>query len=171
MQPESIADLIPAGKPATSAAGSVLPLRFVKYPGNPVLKIEAGWESKGVGFIGGGWWHDGLFYAPYQGYNGTAWRIGLVTTRDFKTFTRYIHNPILVEGSGADWDCSLSGVETAFLFEYPGSGKLDLFYLGSKVENPMDGGGFYKYGVATAFIPPPGHSILHRNAEQLLACP
>jgi predicted GH43/DUF377 family glycosyl hydrolase len=147
------ADNISRGGHAVSKDG----LSWTRATNNPVLNIEAAWENKGIGFVGGGWWRDGLFYAPYQAYNGTAWRIGLVTTRDFVTFTKYKNNPILVEGSGTNWDSSPSGVESAFLFEYPGSGKLDLFYLGSKVVNPMDGGGFYKSGVATAVIPNDAH--------------
>lgn len=83
--------------------------------------------------------HGGLFLMYYAGYDGSRWRIGLATSTDGSSWTRYPDNPILVPGGGwesshLDWPCVLWN---GHLFE--------MWYAGSS-----DGGTSFSIGHATS---------------------
>ncbi len=56
---------------------------WVRYAGNPVLKVGAGhdWDSKAIWF-GETLYHNGLFYLWYEGSNGIKSQIGLATCKE-----------------------------------------------------------------------------------------
>lgn len=80
------------------------PTDWNKYSNNPILQNgpSSSWDMSGVSF-------------PYIIYNGTGYmmwftgagpdaRIGLATSPDGMTWTKYSENPVLSVGSGSTWD-------------------------------------------------------------------
>lgn len=93
---------------ATSADG----ITWTKFGGNPVLNLglPGSWDAACAG-IGGIVKVDSIFYMLYTGNAsvGAQTRIGLATSRDCVTWTRYASNPLIFPGSPGQWDESLLG--------------------------------------------------------------
>ncbi len=74
--------------------------QWYKYSGNPILSpTSATWDSSHVQlptviFNGTGYW------MWYDGRSGSSWAIGLATSPDGMTWTKYSGNPVLTRGSG-----------------------------------------------------------------------
>ncbi|MCK5560125.1 MAG: hypothetical protein KAJ51_06010 [Thermoplasmata archaeon] len=82
------------------------PTSWYKYSGNPILTVGAigGWEqpvvtNPSVVFNGTGYmmWYQGISGAP-------KWQIGLATSPDGVTWTKYSGNPVLTVGPSGSWD-------------------------------------------------------------------
>ena len=96
------------------------PASVTKDLGNPVFKGSGaewdGWAIRETELLKG----EQFFHILYGGYDGKAWRIGHVRTRDFRTFEPNPYNPIFTPADNADaWDCD--GVLTAQIFEVAGT--------------------------------------------------
>jgi len=85
---------------ATSADG----VMWTKYPGNPILSKgpSGSWESQAVGFPNV-IFHGSTYYLWYGGSDGNTGSIGLATSMDGLTWTKYANNPVL-EASAEGWD-------------------------------------------------------------------
>jgi len=62
----------------------------------PVFTKAGAGEWDGVhAYPGHGIRIDDIYYLFYQGYDGSSWRIGLAYSKDLKSWTRYVGNPIV----------------------------------------------------------------------------
>jgi len=96
------------------------PGRVAKDPGNPVFSGSGeDWDRCGVReaeILKG----PVYFHVFYGGYDGRAWAIGHVRTRDFRTFEPNPGNPIFTPSPDrAAWDCD--GLLTPQVFELDGA--------------------------------------------------
>jgi predicted GH43/DUF377 family glycosyl hydrolase/uncharacterized membrane protein len=83
------------------------PTKWIRYYYNPILKLGPGssWDdtmvarpsvvNNGTGYM---MW--------YLGDSGSKWEIGLATSPDGETWTKYSGNPVLTVGSSSSWDDS-----------------------------------------------------------------
>jgi PKD repeat protein/predicted GH43/DUF377 family glycosyl hydrolase len=81
------------------------PNEFYKYEGNPILTIGPGssWDNNGVS--GTSIINNGTEYMMwYHGQIGSSREIGLATSADGITWTKYNGNPVLKQGSTSAWD-------------------------------------------------------------------
>lgn len=80
-----------------------------------VLSVSSsGWDNTGVAFpavIN----RNGTFYMMYSGNNGSSWNVGLATSQDGKTWTKYTNNPILSISPTTFYATSISG--TSFMYD------------------------------------------------------
>ena len=96
---------MPVQQDAGAAAPS--PTKWSRYESNPVLSPGSGgvWDSDGSWMYTGSVMKDGdelrLYYA---GYDGAHQKIGLATSTDGKSWTKYASNPILGLGASGAWD-------------------------------------------------------------------
>jgi len=68
----------------------------------PVFTRGAAGEWDGVHvYPGHGIKVAGIYYLFYQGFDGINWRLGLAHSKDLRTWTRYVNNPIVGLG---DWN-------------------------------------------------------------------
>jgi len=105
-----------------------------KYAGNPVLDLGAAgeWDELHV--------HkpdvvynpdDGKYYMFYTGVNSEwYYAIGLATSNDGITWTKYINNPIITDPEGTS-----HGIEAATVFNYPKDGKWYMFAYNGNAKN------------------------------------
>ncbi len=131
------------GGHATSVDG----INWNKDSANPILPLgNHSWDEQGALPLG---WTliDGTYYITYQGYDGDKWRIGFMTTRDFKHFDRKA-TPILEEGFSGSWDSS--GIEGVDIYNEPSLGRLIMFYVAAHAVNSSQvGNDQYRMGFAT----------------------
>ena len=82
------------------------PAHVTKDPGNPVFSgTDRGWDRYAVReaefFVG-----PEYFHILYGGFDGKAWRVGHVRTKDFRTFEPNPNNPVFEPSPDPDaWDC------------------------------------------------------------------
>ena len=89
-------------------AAAASPVKWIRYAGNPIL----GYGSSGSWDVG--WGFDvgcviqdiGGYKMYYDGNDSLHMRIGLATSADGKSWTKYAANPILSYGSSGTWDCA-----------------------------------------------------------------
>ncbi len=118
------------------------PAAATKNPANPVFRGSGqGWDSRGVReaelFRG-----EEFFHILYGGFDGHAWRIGHVRTRDFRTFEPNPANPVFIPSADRKaWD--RDGILTPQVFT--GGGCHYLLYAGLK-------GGEWQSGLARATV-------------------
>jgi predicted GH43/DUF377 family glycosyl hydrolase len=88
------------------------PTSWYRYPGNPIVTngIGGSWEQNAVTnpsvvFNGSGYmmWYQGISSAP-------LWQIGLATSPDGVTWTKYSGNPVLTVGPSGAWDQKHVGI-------------------------------------------------------------
>ena len=96
------------------------PAAVTKNPANPVFTGSGGeWDHRAVReteILKG----PEYFHILYGGYDGEAWRIGHVRTRDFRTFEANPGNPVFSPSEDPEaWDAD--GVLTGQLFEAAGT--------------------------------------------------
>lgn len=70
-------------------------VEWMKYSGNPVLSKGSGFDSFSVAFTSVVK-VDNLYYMYYRGYDGSETRIGLATSQDGITWTKYSSNPLFL---------------------------------------------------------------------------
>lgn len=94
-----------SGWGATGFATSADGINWVKYPANPVLSPGSGWDSfytvpAGIVKV------NNVFYLLYLGAASSAYRsqVGLATSPDGVTWTKYSADPVLQLGLPGSWD-------------------------------------------------------------------
>lgn len=99
----------------TGVAFSSDGVRWTKYSGNPVLRVQPGWES--IATVPGkviespsGSAHRLSMY--YIGYDGVSWRTGIAYSDDGLTWTRAGTSPVLDVGPPGTWDQHGASVNT-----------------------------------------------------------
>jgi predicted GH43/DUF377 family glycosyl hydrolase len=98
-----------------AAAAAPSPTKWRRYASNPVLAPGASgaWDSDSSQFYVGCVLRDGSEYKMYyQGYDGSRYKIGLATSTDGVTFTKYASNPILSTGASGSWESKVLGGPT-----------------------------------------------------------
>jgi len=111
--------------------------------GAPLLSpTGSGWESVGVANPHIVETEPGQFVLIYNGFN-TFWQIGVASTTDLSTWTRYSGNPVLTKGAADEWDDQQ--VETSFLFKEAPSTDLRMLYQGYSAAD-----GTVQVGLATS---------------------
>ncbi|MGC8684102.1 MAG: carboxypeptidase-like regulatory domain-containing protein [bacterium] len=100
---------------ATSSVGiNVLSIPW-RINNSPILSISgSGWDNTGVAFpsvIN----VKGTFYMLYSGNNGSTWNIGLATSQDAKTWTKYAGNPVLSISPTTFYATGISG--SSFMYD------------------------------------------------------
>ncbi len=112
-----------------ATAPTSAPASVTKNPANPVFKGSGeawdSWTVRETELIRG----PQFFHILYGGYDGKAWRIGHVRTRDFRTFEPNPRNPIFTPSTGSEaWDCD--GILTTQIVEIGGT--YFMVYAGKK---------------------------------------
>jgi predicted GH43/DUF377 family glycosyl hydrolase len=114
---------------------------FYRYSGNPILNDgpSSSWDEKQVSRF----WiiHNGFEYMMwYTGLDASdKWKIGLATSADGLSWTKYGGNPVLSVGGAGSWESGNVGRPTV---TYNGT-EYKMFYQGLATINP-------KIGVATS---------------------
>jgi len=97
--------------PQLGLARSLDGVNFTKYEANPVIAHgnPGAWDDGGCG-AGGMFVADGVFYMYYAGFStsGGPQSIGLVTSTDGLSWSRYPGNPVLSGGDPASWDWTIT---------------------------------------------------------------
>ena len=86
---------------ATSPDG----ITWTKYPGNPVLDLglAGSWDDYHVKYPSV--LFDGIEYKMFnEGFDGSAYKIGLATSQDGVVWTKHPDNPVLDLGPPGEWD-------------------------------------------------------------------
>lgn len=116
---------------------------WTEYSGNPVMTIGVSgeWDDtrvvpEHIEKIGS------TYYLYYGGWNGSNYRVGIATSTDLHTWSRYACNPIIGLGGSGSWDeylagdhCSLVNVNNDWWVYYTGvnvgqiKGSIGLTYL------------------------------------------
>jgi hypothetical protein len=121
---------------ATSTDG----ITWTKYAGNPVYTADSAWDSEF--FLPGSILKDGSTYYLYYAGNSitglsATGAVGVATSTDLHTFTKYPNNPIIVGGTASDWDTCVLSPQSAIKFN-------NTYYLwyegGSGAFNAVDTG-------------------------------
>ncbi|WP_455391552.1 LamG-like jellyroll fold domain-containing protein [[Eubacterium] cellulosolvens] len=88
------------------------PTDFVKYSSNPLVKNGPATSWDDVSATRPAIVYNGTGYMMwYEGRPGsTSWQIGLATSTDGITWTKYSGNPVLTLGSGSAWDSDVIGM-------------------------------------------------------------
>ncbi|MEW6746893.1 MAG: hypothetical protein AB1486_29500 [Planctomycetota bacterium] len=130
-----IVNLSPSGG---SDVACVLPVQFVRYPGNPVYEASGAlWNVAGIGDPCVIWDEDEKLYKMWTSAGGVVppetaigVRIQYVTSPDGVTWTEHDENPVLLEGrSKGAWD--RAGVDTATVLKL--NGRYWMWYAGYAV--------------------------------------
>ena len=97
------------------ASAGLAQTEWEKYPGNPVFDVEPSGAWDGAGAISGPILFNGteykMWYTGYPSHSDGMWRVGLATSRvglatspDGITWTKYPNNPVLSEGQPGSWE-------------------------------------------------------------------
>jgi predicted GH43/DUF377 family glycosyl hydrolase len=83
--------------------GIVLPHGSAAVQGQLVLDVGKGWDASGVGFPSV-IYNGSSFMMWYEGASPKGEAIGLATSNDGISWTRYAHNPVFNGSRGEQWD-------------------------------------------------------------------
>ena len=89
------------------------PGEWTRYPGNPLIVPgpSGSWDAAGATFASVILdTAAGEYRMYYHGYTGSTHQVGLATSPDGLTWTKYAGNPILPPGSPGSWDGSATRV-------------------------------------------------------------
>jgi len=77
---------------------------YLWYDGGVVIPLGAAgeWDAVQLAYAGL-FWNLGVWYLGYSGHDGTSFRIGMATSSDGFTFTKYPMNPIQDLGPAGSW--------------------------------------------------------------------
>jgi|GEM_PF-2410040 len=92
-------------QPADAVATS--PVKWIRYASNPVLSAgpNGAWDDDSSWTYCNSVQYNGTGYRMYYaGYSGSVQKIGLATSDDGKTWTKYASNPVLDVGTSGNWD-------------------------------------------------------------------
>jgi hypothetical protein len=97
---------------ATSTDGR----KFVKHPGNPILRHNSGdWERTNIGTPSLYKEHD-VWYLFYHGYDGNVCQIGVASGTSLTKLTKSAANPILPVTAGTTaWDTGTTGKRSSIV--------------------------------------------------------
>ena len=133
-------------------------IHWDKSPHNPILTRGSSWESAWVGMpcvI-----YDGRWKMLYEGCDGTHSQIGMATSNNGITWTKYGRNPVLTIGEIGSWDAGSVGT--------PSIVKVDKKYYVYYVAT--DGTVYTNTGLATSHdlitFNKETNPVLRRNAGQ-----
>jgi len=108
-------------------------IQLINYNGTPIsyspvlsLGSAGSWDSRFVANPCVIKNSTGTFMMYYGGYNDTSYSIGLATSTDGVTWTKYIDNPILTPGSAGLWDDTWVELPWVILID----GIYHMFYIG-----------------------------------------
>jgi hypothetical protein len=120
-------------------------LTWSRDAANPVLPLGPAWSWYRTSFHPVGGWikANGIFYFFFQGFDGTAWRIGVFQTADFVTFTVW-PSPVYSLGAAGEWDSDT--VENPGVVYDETAGTIDLWPTCNDNYGTMT----YKFGFARA---------------------
>lgn len=131
----------------TGIATSVDGVSWAKYSNNPVLVAgPAQWDNRHTG-VGSVLWNGSHFLMWYNGqdWSTSTTRIGLATSLDGFSWTKYAQNPVLETGSPGSWD--------ARHVYYPSviqtGNSLLMFYVGREDKSPYSN----RLGLAICNLP------------------
>lgn len=113
------------------------PGEWTRYPGNPVLEGTAGWDAAGATFAsvisdttvisGTTVSKYRMYYHGWGGAGCTGSCIGLATSLDGQTWSKYSGNPVMYPGSSGAWD--VDGVRVPMVWK-EGSTDYRMIYTG-----------------------------------------
>ena len=141
--------LFPALQEPASAAPAPSPVKWQKYASNPVLSLGPNGAFDDVYIMTQSVIKDGNAYKLYYGANDGSYRsIGLATSNDGKSWSKYSGNPILRGEGAGSW--SSVGVYAPFVLKE--SGVYNMWFIGSDgshsrmgFASSTDGISFYRY--------------------------
>jgi len=81
-------------------------------------------------------WILGVWYAMYSGYDGTNYRLGLATSSDGFTYTKFLRNPVVDIGAGGAWDSLHVAAPSLFQIRR----KFYVYYVGYVLATGGEGG-------------------------------
>jgi len=132
---------------------------WIRYEGNPIMELgaEGSWEDNGIrdsnlmidpdGYLATDDGNYRMYYSGYKNTGETHWRrgIGLATSPDGITWTKYGSNPILTKGAAGSWD--EYGVQAANVIK---RGANDYIMIYSGVDDDWSDEDSWGIGIATS---------------------